>query len=158
MAGEQAAREDLERSEQDPHFDAEVDEQSAGERAPAESTSTFRRRWTGFAAGLVLAALVYLALPADLAHPAKVTAAIAVLMGLWWMTEAIPIPATALLPLVVFPLLVDDVSVSDVGAYYGDPIGIIRRVIDENDLVLCPLACIHQILPAATPNRRGDHR
>ncbi|BBX19487.1 carboxylate transporter [Mycolicibacterium duvalii] len=122
MAGEQAAREDLERSEQDPHFDTEVDEQSSGERAPAESTSTFRRRWTGFAAGLVLAALVYLALPADLAHPAKVTAAIAVLMGLWWMTEAIPIPATALLPLVVFPLLVDDVSVSDVGAYYGSDI------------------------------------
>jgi sodium-dependent dicarboxylate transporter 2/3/5 len=31
-------------------------------------------------------------------------AAIAALMAIWWMTEAIPIPATALLPLVLFPM------------------------------------------------------
>ncbi|MCH9668841.1 MAG: DASS family sodium-coupled anion symporter [Actinomycetia bacterium] len=95
---------------------------SAGERAPAESISTFRRRWVGFGAGLVLAVLVYLVLPDDLNHAAKVTAGMAVLMGLWWMTEAIPIPATALLPLLVFPMLVDDVGVSDIGAFYGSGI------------------------------------
>ena len=95
---------------------------SAGEQAPAETASTFRRRWSGFAVGLVLAVVVYLLLPGDLAHGAKLTAAIAVLMGLWWMTEAIPIPATALLPLLVFPVLVDDVGVSDVGAFYGSDI------------------------------------
>jgi sodium-dependent dicarboxylate transporter 2/3/5 len=33
------------------------------------------------------------------------TAAVAVLMAVWWMTEAIPIPATALLPVALFPLL-----------------------------------------------------
>ena len=33
------------------------------------------------------------------------TAAVAVLMAIWWMTEAIPIPATAILPLGLFPLL-----------------------------------------------------
>ena len=33
------------------------------------------------------------------------TAAVAVLMAFWWMTEAIPIPATAILPLVLFPFL-----------------------------------------------------
>jgi sodium-dependent dicarboxylate transporter 2/3/5 len=33
------------------------------------------------------------------------TAAVAVLMATWWMTEAIPIPATALLPLPLFPIL-----------------------------------------------------
>ncbi|MEW5993564.1 MAG: SLC13 family permease [Candidatus Zixiibacteriota bacterium] len=33
------------------------------------------------------------------------TAAVAVLMAVWWVTEAIPIPATALLPVVLFPLL-----------------------------------------------------
>ncbi len=32
-------------------------------------------------------------------------AAVAALMAIWWVTEAIPIPATALLPLVLFPLL-----------------------------------------------------
>src|SRR5690606_17902880 len=33
------------------------------------------------------------------------TAAVAMLMAVWWMTEAIPIPATAILPLVLFPTL-----------------------------------------------------
>jgi len=33
------------------------------------------------------------------------TAAVALLMAIWWITEAIPIPATALLPVVLFPLL-----------------------------------------------------
>lgn len=107
---------------EDVDLDEDADQQSAGERAPAEKMSTFRTRWFGFGGGLLLAAVVYLVLPADLAHPAKVTAAVAVVMGVWWMTEAIPIPATALLPLVVFPILVDDVDVSDVGAYYGSDI------------------------------------
>ncbi|MDX1491492.1 MAG: SLC13 family permease [Pseudohongiellaceae bacterium] len=31
--------------------------------------------------------------------------AVVVLMAIWWMTEAIPIPATSLLPLVLFPVL-----------------------------------------------------
>lgn len=122
MSSDHSAREDLERGERDPNGDTEVGGQSAGQRAPAESRTTFRRRWFGFGGGLLLAVLVYVLLPADLAHPAKVTAAIAVLMGLWWMTEAIPIPATALLPLVAFPLLVSDVGVSDVGSYYGSDI------------------------------------
>ena len=33
------------------------------------------------------------------------TAAVATLMAIWWMTEALPIPATAMLPLVLFPVL-----------------------------------------------------
>ncbi len=32
-------------------------------------------------------------------------AAVAILMAVWWLTKAIPIPATALLPIVLFPLL-----------------------------------------------------
>ena len=32
-------------------------------------------------------------------------AAVTVWMAVWWMTEAVPIAATALLPLVLFPLL-----------------------------------------------------
>lgn len=34
----------------------------------------------------------------------KITAATATLMATWWVTEAIPLPATALLPLVIFPV------------------------------------------------------
>ena len=36
---------------------------------------------------------------------AKRAAACAVLMAFWWITEAIPIPATALLPAILYPLL-----------------------------------------------------
>jgi sodium-dependent dicarboxylate transporter 2/3/5 len=36
---------------------------------------------------------------------AKRVAAIAMLMATWWVTEAIPIPATSLLPVVLYPLL-----------------------------------------------------
>ncbi|WP_221933565.1 SLC13 family permease [Aeromicrobium piscarium] len=79
-------------------------------------------RWGGIVGGLVLAGVIFLVMPGDLAVAARVTAATAALMAVWWMTEAIPIPATALLPLVIFPVLVDDVGVDDVGASYGNNI------------------------------------
>jgi len=43
--------------------------------------------------------------PAGLTDTGWTTAAIGVLMAVWWATEAVPIAVTALLPLVVFPLL-----------------------------------------------------
>ena len=43
--------------------------------------------------------------PADMAPAAWQVAAIAILMATWWITEAIPLPATSLLPIVLFPLL-----------------------------------------------------
>ncbi|MDN5763908.1 MAG: DASS family sodium-coupled anion symporter [Microlunatus sp.] len=100
----------------------EIEQQSPGEREQEEPQKARRIKWSGLIAGLLLAVLVYLLLPQDLAHPAKLTAATAVLMGLWWMTEAIPIPATALLPLIVFPMFVKGVKVDDVGASYGSNI------------------------------------
>jgi len=41
----------------------------------------------------------------DLEPRVKNMAAVAVLMAVWWITEAIPIPATALLPVALFPTL-----------------------------------------------------
>ena len=60
--------------------------------------------------GLVLGGLLFVALlltpaPEALGTPGWRTAAVAMLMAVWWMTEAIPIPATALLPLALFPTL-----------------------------------------------------
>ncbi len=60
--------------------------------------------------GLIVAPLLALALLlfADLdPERPEITrmAAVAVLMAGWWTTEAIPIPATALLPVALFPLL-----------------------------------------------------
>jgi sodium-dependent dicarboxylate transporter 2/3/5 len=49
------------------------------------------------------------------------TAAAAVLMAIWWITEAIPIPATALCPLLLFPLL-DAGSVRETAAPYAHPL------------------------------------
>jgi len=60
----------------------------------------------GFMAGaIVFALMLVLPAPASLGDPGWRTMAVATLMGVWWMTEAIPIPATALLPLALFPLL-----------------------------------------------------
>jgi sodium-dependent dicarboxylate transporter 2/3/5 len=96
----------------------EIDHRSPGEREPALPRHTVRVRWGGFVLGLVLAGIVYLLMPGDVANEARVTAATAVLMAAWWMTEAIPIPATALVPLVVFPVF-NGVDLSEVGGSYG---------------------------------------
>lgn len=67
-----------------------------------------RVAWAGFISGPLLALFVYAFLPgADaggLPHAGRATAAIGVWMATWWMTEAIPLPATSLLPVILFPL------------------------------------------------------
>lgn len=98
-----------------------TDDRSEGMRAEPEPSGRARRQWVGLAVGPLLAVLVYVVLPDDLGHPGRLTAATAVLMATWWMTEAIPIPATALLPLVIFPV-VGDGTVDEVGASYGNNI------------------------------------
>jgi sodium-dependent dicarboxylate transporter 2/3/5 len=58
-----------------------------------------------FVGAAVFVGLLLLPAPASLGVPGMRTAAIAALMAICWMTEAIPIPATALLPLALFPIL-----------------------------------------------------
>jgi len=55
--------------------------------------------------GLVFVVLLLLPAPEALGVAGWRTAAVAVLMAVWWMTEAIPIPATAMIPLGLFPAL-----------------------------------------------------
>jgi sodium-dependent dicarboxylate transporter 2/3/5 len=60
--------------------------------------------------GLILGPLLFLAvlvfLDLEPGHPAVTRmAAVTVLMAVWWITDAIPLFATALLPMVLFPLL-----------------------------------------------------
>ena len=47
--------------------------------------------------------------------------AVALWMIVWWITEAVSISVTALLPLLLFPLL-NIMPIADVGANYGSPI------------------------------------
>src|SRR5690606_12633950 len=62
------------------------------------------RRW-GVVGGVLAAAVVWVAMAAPPGHPhVPLTAALAVLMAVWWITDAIPLAATALLPPVVLPL------------------------------------------------------
>lgn len=80
------------------------------------------KRLIGLIGAPLLALIIYFIMPADVPHGAKLTAATAILMGGWWMTEALPIPATALLPLAIFPVLNSEVKINDIGASYGNNI------------------------------------
>lgn len=79
------------------------------------------RQWVGIPLGPVLAVLVYVLLPGDgsLPEAGRVTAAIVTLVATWWMTEALPLPATALVPIVAFPLA-GVLEIGEATAAYGD--------------------------------------
>ncbi len=78
--------------------------------------------WAFRLGGLVLAALVYALLgSAEMSGDARFVAAIASLMAVWWMTEAVPLAATSLLPIVLVPALTDR-SVGETTASYASPI------------------------------------
>ncbi|PCJ73674.1 MAG: anion transporter [Rhodobacteraceae bacterium] len=70
----------------------------------AEADSGLKRAMLVFGPLIVILMLV-LPTPEGLTREGWAVAAVALLMGLWWMTEAIPLAATALLPLVLFPAL-----------------------------------------------------
>jgi len=71
----------------------------------AAETGTGRRR-VGLVLGLVLFTMAqFLPAPAGMTPEGWKTAATAVLMATWWVSEALPIPATALVPLVLLPVL-----------------------------------------------------
>jgi len=58
-------------------------------------------RWLG----PLLAILWFATGGADMPHDARVVLALAIWMAVWWMTEAVPLSVTSLLPLIVLPPL-----------------------------------------------------
>jgi len=70
---------------------------------------------------LVFVILLFLPVPEGLSDAAWKTAAVTILMGIWWITEAIPISATALLPIVLFPVL-GVFSIGDATGPYANPL------------------------------------
>ncbi|MEQ9490980.1 MAG: DASS family sodium-coupled anion symporter [Alphaproteobacteria bacterium] len=84
-----------------------------GQRLPA---------WFGIALGLALFVLLrVLPPPGGMGEDAWAVAAVAVLMAVWWLTEAVPVAATALLPLALFPVLGQG-SMTAVAAPYANPL------------------------------------
>lgn len=71
--------------------------------------------WIGPLAAIIAGYLVALA---GVGMPAAWTAGVAALCAVWWVAEPIPIPATSLLPMAIFPL-VGVVSSAEVGQSYG---------------------------------------
>ncbi len=75
--------------------------------------------------GLFLGPILFLIginLPFELLSPqGDAVIATAIWMVIWWITDAVSISVTALLPLILFPLL-KIMPVADVGANYGSPI------------------------------------
>ncbi len=73
------------------------------EGEPREYTT---RQKTGLWLGpLLFILMLILPAPAGMEPAAQKMAAIALLMATWWMCESLPIPATSLLPIVLFPVL-----------------------------------------------------
>lgn len=62
-------------------------------------------RWAGPLLGLLAFLLIPDAASGGLSPEGRATAGIAVWMAVWWLGEAVPLAATALLPVVLFPLL-----------------------------------------------------
>ncbi len=58
--------------------------------------------------------------PAGMAGGAWIVAGLVVLMAAWWMTEAVPLPVTALLPFIVLPLAGVMDAKATASAYYTD--------------------------------------
>jgi sodium-dependent dicarboxylate transporter 2/3/5 len=94
---------------------------AAAEHASSAPTGS-RKKLASILLGPAAAALM-LALPAPtgLDPAAWRVAAVAVLMAIWWVGEALPVAATALLPLALFPLL-GITPIADVAAPYANPL------------------------------------
>lgn len=98
-------------------------EESQGQFNSGESGNgpVGKTKWVGFLGGLFVFILMLLSSPPEgLSLGGWRTAASAVLMATWWVTEVLPISATAMLPLVLFPIL-GIVDIDTAAAPYADP-------------------------------------
>lgn len=90
--------------------------------APAEAPTYGLRQRAGLVLGpLVCLAVLLMAPPEGMSQAAWHATAVGLLMAIWWVTEALPIPATALVPLVLFPPL-GVLQVAEAAAPYANPL------------------------------------
>jgi solute carrier family 13 (sodium-dependent dicarboxylate transporter), member 2/3/5 len=85
-------------------------------------TSDTRKAWVGRALAVVFSVGIYLLLGnVEIDDAARSTAAIGILMAVLWMSEALPLPITSLLPIVLFPLT-GVLEIGEATAPYADHI------------------------------------
>ena len=88
---------------------------------PGSSAARMARR-VGFWSGpLLFAILLFLVHPREMSREAHVVMAVTVWISIWWITEAIPLAVTSLLPIVLFPLL-KVLPIGDTTSSYGHPL------------------------------------
>ena len=81
-----------------------------------DGTPSQKVKYPAIIAGIVISAVIAFGFDLKPGSPAVTyTAAVAVLMAIWWVTEAIPIAITSLIPVVFFPLfgIMDGKAVSN---------------------------------------------
>ncbi|HKJ73966.1 MAG TPA: DASS family sodium-coupled anion symporter [Alphaproteobacteria bacterium] len=89
---------------------------------PGNGEIRHRYQTIGLILGPIAAAiLLFLPTPAGLSPEGWRLAAVALLMAIWWATEALPIPATAFIPVIAFPIL-GITSTDAAAAPYMDPV------------------------------------
>ncbi len=71
--------------------------------------------------GIVIALIFYFLNPFGVSDTAAKVLAVAALMITWWVTEALPMPVVALLPLILFPLLKVS-KLDETAAPYANPV------------------------------------
>ena len=87
-----------------------------------QENSPSGRRIAGIVLGLVLFVVtIALPPPEDMPTVAWQVAGTAALMATWWITEALPIPVTALVPIVAFPLS-GSATINEAAAPYASPL------------------------------------
>ena len=81
-----------------------------------------RHQIVGLFLGPILAATMMLSeAPEGLSDAGWMTAGVGILLAVWWATEAVPIAVSALLPIVLFPLL-DVATIQDTTAPYANKV------------------------------------
>ncbi|USK91379.1 SLC13 family permease [Rossellomorea marisflavi] len=102
-----------------------VKQTGAGRELPADPSPENKRNYTntqraGLITGPVLFALIHFFFTfGNIPDQASTMLGIVAWVATWWVTEALPIPLTSLLPLILFPLL-GIMDTGSVSASYGD--------------------------------------
>jgi di/tricarboxylate transporter len=120
----------------------------------------------GLVAGPLIFAFVVMSPIEGLSFEAKVVLGAALWMSAWWVTEAIPLYATSLLPLVIFPQSVsEEVEIlmkNEDGACVVEPSDRIPRTIsncqyDEGDTIMVTYNANQPIITSHELLRKGQN-